>query len=176
MDTINEVLRSEIKPKEKQTKLVQLVCKQKITAKGFIDYFVSASSTDKGTCADVMKHVSASNPEILAPYIDILLGYINYDLPRVKWGIPEAIGNMSKGYPEKAARAIPYLLKNTVGDKANTTVIKWCAAYALAEIAKNNPETRKQLLPLFEEIIKSEENSGVKNVYLKAIKTIEKEK
>ncbi len=176
MSKIEEILQSKIKPKEKQIRLVEAVCKKKITAKEFIDFFISASDVEKGTCADAMKHVSASDPEILAPYIDMILPYINYKLPRVKWGVPEAIGNMSKNYPEKAAKAIPYLLKNTTDDKNNTTVIRWCAAFALSEIAKNNPTTKKQLLPIFEKIIKSEKNNGVKNVYLKALKVLEEKK
>lgn len=144
----------------------------KISAKDFIDFFENAADVDKGTCANVMKNVAAQKPEILAPYIDILLKYINYPLPRVKWGVPEAIGNMAKDYPDKVAKAIPYLLKNTTDSKINTTVIKWCAAFALSEIAKNNPGTRKQLLPIFEKIIKKEKNNGVRNVYLKALKVI----
>lgn len=176
MTKIEEILQAKIKPKEKQTKLVKAICQKDIPVKEFIEYFISASDVDKGNCADAMKHISASNPEILAPYIDALLPYVNYKLPRVKWGVPEAIGNMSKDYPGKAAKAIPYLLKNTTDDKINTTVIKWCAAFALAEISQNNPETRKQLLPIFDKIIKSEKNSGVKNVYVKALKIIEKEK
>jgi hypothetical protein len=123
-----------------------------------------------------MKHISAQKPVLLAPFIDVLLKYINYELPRVKWGVPEAIGIMSKDYPDKVAKAIPNLLKNTTDDKINTTVIKWCAAFALSEIAKHNPKTRKQLVPIFEMIIKNEKNNGVKNVYVKALKAIEKEK
>lgn len=176
MSKIEEILQSKIKPKEKQIKLVEAVCKKSVSAKELIAFFESAVNVDKGTCADAMKHISASNPEILAPYIPTLIKYINYELPRVKWGVSEAIGNMSKDYPEQTAKAITYLLKNTTDDKINTTVIKWCAAYALAEIAKNNPKTRKKLLPVFEKIIKSEENNGIKNVYVKALKAIEKEK
>ena len=174
MKIIEDILCSKIKPKEKQAKLVEAVVSGKIKVKEFIDFFKSAKNTDKGTCADVMKNVSALNPEILAPYIDILLEYINYQLPRVKWGIAEAIGNMAKAYPDKVAKAIPYLLKNTTGDKINTTVIKWCAAFALTEIAKYNKQAQKELLPIFENIIKTEQNNGVKNVYIKAIKLIEK--
>ena len=156
--------------------LVEDVVSGKIPAKQLIDFFEAASDVDKGNCADVMKHVSAKSTGVLVPYIDILLGYINYNSPRVKWGVPVAIGNMAKDYPEEAAKAIPYLLKNTHDDVINTTVIKWCAAFALAEIAKHNPKTRKQLLPVFEKIIESEKNTGVKNVYIKAMKVIEKEK
>lgn len=123
-----------------------------------------------------MKHVSAQKPALLASFIDMLIDYVNFELPRVKWGVPGAIGNMAKDYPDKVAKAIPNLLKNTTDDKINTMVIKWCAAFALAEIAKNNPKTRKQLVPIFEKIIKTEKNNGVKNVYVKALKAIEKEK
>lgn len=173
MNLLEEILQSKIKPKEKQTQLVEAVVKGKVSAKEFIDFFISASDTDKGTCADVMKHVSEQKPGILAPYIETLIRYINYQAPRVKWGVPEAIGNLSQKYPDKVEKAIPYLLKNTTDDKVNTTVIKWCAAYALAEIAKYNPQTRKQLLPVFNKIIKVEKNSGIRNVYLKALKAIE---
>jgi len=173
---IEEILQSKIKPKEKQAKLVEAVISGIIPAKEFITFFKSTKDIDKGTCADVMKHISAQKPDLLVPFTDILLEYINYPLPRVKWGIPEAIGNMAKNYPDRVSSAIPYLLKNTTDDKMNTTVIKWCAAFALTEITKYNPKTRKQLLPIFENIIKGERNNGVKNVYVKALKVIENEK
>jgi hypothetical protein len=67
--------------------------------------------------------------------------------------VPEAIGSMAEKYPEKMEKAIPYFLKDTIDNKINTTVIKWCAAFSLAEIAKGNPKTRKTLLPAFETII-----------------------
>lgn len=176
MSKIEEILQSKIKPKEKQEKLVEAVCQKRILAKEFIAFFESASDIDKGTCAEAIKNISATNSEILSPYIETLLKYINDELPRIKWGVPRAIGNMAKDYPDKAAKAIPYLLKNTTNDKSNPTVIKWCAAYALTEIAKSNVKSRKKLLPIFDKIIKSEKNSGVKNVYSKALKAIGKEK
>jgi len=173
MITVKEILQQKIKPKEKQTLLVEAVVSGKIPAKEFITFFESAPDVDKGTCADVMKHVAAGKPEALIPYIDILVTYINYKAPRVKWGVPEAIGNMAKNYPDETAKAVPYLLKNTTDDKVNTTVIKWCAAFALTEIAKYNSVAATQLLPVFEKIIKEEQNKGVRNVYIKAIKAIE---
>jgi hypothetical protein len=175
MTNIEEILKQKIKPKEKQNQLVEAIISGEIPVKEFIAFFESASKSDKGYCADAMKHISAKNSSLLFPYIDILLKYINYDLPRVKWGVPEAIGNMAKDYPDKVIKAIPFLLKNTTDEKVNTTVIKWCAAFALSEIAKHNAGSRKQLLPVFEKIINEETNNGVKNVYIKAIKIIEKE-
>jgi hypothetical protein len=179
MNPIEKILRSPVKPpvkqKEKQLKLVKALVSQKIPTKDFITFFESASDVDKGTCADVMKHVGEQRPELLVPFINVLVKYINYKAPRVKWGIPEAIGNMAKAYPQETAKAIPFLLKNTTDDAINTTVIKWCAAFALTEIAKHNPRTRKNLLPIFEERIRLEKNNGVKNVYVKAVKEMGKE-
>jgi hypothetical protein len=174
MSLIEDILKSRIKPKEKQIKLVDAVVSKHISSKEFIDFFESASDVDKGTCADAMKHISALNPDILAPYIETLIKYINYKLPRVKWGVPEAIGNMSIKYPDQTAEAIPYLLNNTADDKLNTTVIKWCAAFALTEIARYNPRTRNKLVPLFKDIIEIEQNNGIRNVYIKTFKGIEK--
>jgi|SRR3989339_1128131 len=173
MEKIELILRSKVKPKEKQRKLIETICSKKISSREFIEFFESASDVDKGTCADVMKHISAHTPEFLSPYISTLIKYITYPLPRVRWGVPEAIGNLAKKYPEKVEVAIPRLLLNA---KEESTVVKWCAAYGLTEIAKYNLKTRKQLLPVFLKIIKNEKNNGVKNVYIKALKVIEKEK
>jgi hypothetical protein len=39
---------------------------------------------------------------------------------------------------------------------------------------KNNPKLQKELVPKFKEIAEKEKNNGVKNVYIKALKTLEK--
>jgi len=169
MKIIEDILKSTIKPKEKQLKLVEAVCNGKIKDNEFIEFFKSASDVDKGTCADVMKHVSEQKPEILAPYIDVLVEYVNYKTPRVKWGVPESIGNMAKKYPDEVEKAIPKLLLNT---KDESTVVRWCAGYALTEIAKYNSKKQKELISIFSEILKKEKNNGVKNLYLKALKIL----
>jgi hypothetical protein len=176
MSNIDEIIQLKIKPMEIQAKLVEAVIQKTVSIQDFIKYFESAPKVTKGICADVMEQVSKQDPHILAPYISILIPYINYDLPKVKWGIPEAIGNMAKNYPEQVTAAIPDLLKNTTNEKINTTVIKWCAAFALIEIAKYNLRARNQLIPAFNQLIQSEENNGVKNMYIKAMKKMEQHK
>ena len=171
MTIIENILKLNIKPKEKQQKLVEAVLNGKIKGKDLIEFFKSASDVNKGTCSDVMKHVSEQKPEILAPFIDDLLGYITYKASRVKWGVPESIGNMAKKYPDKVEKAIPKLLQNT---KDKSTVVRWCAAYALSEIAKYNSKKQKELISIFLDIVKKEKNNGVKNVYIKTLKILQK--
>jgi hypothetical protein len=102
-------------------------------------------------------------------YIDDLVDYINYKAPRVKWGVPETIGNLAQKYPTEVEKAIPRLLVNT---KDKSTVVRWCAAFALTEIAKSDPAIRKELGSKIEEIVQNEDNNGVKNVYLKALRVM----
>jgi HEAT repeat protein len=161
------------KPKELVTFLTKNIMEDKNLFSQLVNLLKTGSDVEKGTCADVMKHVTAENPEIAVPYIDDLIDFINYKAPRVKWGVPESIGNISKKHPEKVVKAIQKLLLNT---KDDSTVVRWCAAYALTEIAKNNPITRVELVPILKEYVEKEKNNGVRNVYAKAIKVIEKGK
>ena len=108
----------------------------------------------------------------MLPYIDTLIEYIDYKAPRVRWGCPEAIGNLAPRYPHEVERAIPKLLENL---KDESTVVRWCAAFALTEIAKYNKEKQDELVGIFLGLITTEHNKGVRNVYIKALNYIEKQ-
>ena len=136
-----------------------------------IALLLSGSDVEKGTAAEIMQQVSKNKPELLLPHIDVLVEYINYKAPRVKWGVPESIGNLAQKYPSQVEKAIPKLLLNT---KDKGTVVRWCAAYALSEIAKNNLQARNALVQQIETIVKEEQNNGVRNVYLKTLKNMKK--
>lgn len=171
MKVIEEIRNWEGKPKELVAFLTESIKKDENLFSQLIEVLKTGSDVEKGTCADVMKHVSKDKPEIVVPYIDEIIAYIDYRAPRVKWGVPESIGNLAQKFPKEVEKAVPDLLVNT---KDESTVVRWCAAFALSEIIKNNPGVREELVPKIEGIVKSEKNNGVKNVYLKALKTINK--
>lgn len=172
MKILEEIRKSKKKPKEWVAYLSDAIKKDEKLFSQLIEGLEQGVDVEKGTCADIMKHVTAEKPEYASPYIDTIIKYINYDkAPRVRWGIPESIGNIAQKFPEKVEKAIPNLFLNT---KDKSTVIRWCAAFGLTEIAKNNPKAAEKLVPEFEKIIKKEKNNGVKNVYLKALKVISK--
>jgi hypothetical protein len=172
MKTIIEILGSDRKPKEKVSVSSELILKNNSLFEELMEILETGTDVEKGFCADIMKHVTMEEPGIAVPYIDDILGYINYKAPRVKWGVPESIGNIAKSNPEKVEKAVPYLLKNTIENKDNSTVIRWCSAYALSEIAKASKN--KELIKKIESIAKGETNNGVRNVYLKALKHLKK--
>jgi hypothetical protein len=159
------------KPKELVAYLAGNVKKDSALFPQLIELMQKGSDPERGTSADIIELISKENPEIVISYIDQMIPYINYKAPRVKWGIAETIANLPKQYPNEAEKAIPNLLKNT---QDCGTVVRWSAAFALSEIAKNNLSARKMLVPKIQEIVKSEQNNGVRNVYMKALKIIEK--
>jgi len=46
--------------------------------------------------------------------------------------------------------------------------------FALAEIAKNSEDAEKELIPEFKKILEREHNNGVRNVYIKYLKSGER--
>lgn len=174
MESIREILKSNKKPKEIVSISADMILENPKVFYELLTILKTGSDVEKGTCADIMKHVTAKKPEIAEPFVDEIIEFINYKAPRVKWGVPESIGNIAKKSPQKVVKAIPFLLKNTPENKDNSTVIRWCAAYALSEIAKASGEL--SLIEKIKDISEKETNNGVKNVYLKALIQIGKKK
>jgi hypothetical protein len=90
-DIIKEILQSEKKPKEKVALLTEKIKGDKKLIIKLVELLKTGTDVEKGTCAEIMKFVSKDKSEIVAPYIDVLIEYIDYKAPRVKWGIPESI-------------------------------------------------------------------------------------
>lgn len=169
MEKIQKILQSDKKHKEKVTSITKEVLKDKDLVKELFGLLENGSKVERGTAAEVMKFVSQEKPELFKSHIDTLVEYIDYDAPRVKWGVPETLGHLAKKYPAEVEKAIPKLMENA---KDKSTVIRWCAAFALGEIAKHSKKVQKDLVMKFQKIVKLEKNNGVKNVYVKALKEI----
>ena len=168
---IRDILSSKKKHKEQVEFVTGLAIKDKKVLTEVFDILQTGTDVEKGTAAEVMKFVSKEKPELMLPHIDLLIEYVDYKAPRVKWGCPESIGNIASKYPRQVEKAIPKLLGNL---KDKSTVVRWCAAYALTEIAKSNKGKQKEFVATIHKLIKTEQNNGVRNVYLKAMKEIEK--
>jgi len=157
MSTIEQILKSKNKPKEKVALLAKEVKENRISINQLIDYFKIGSVAEKGSCMEAIEHVSRDEPEIVLPHIDFIIGHITDKAPKVKWETAEAIGNISQKYPNEVAKAVPKLFLNA---DDSGTVVRWSAAFALTEIAKNNPKLRKELVPKFKEIAEKEKTTA----------------
>ena len=99
MEPIREIIGSNRKTKEIVTISAERILKNPQLFNDLMTIFKTGSDVVKGTCADIMKHVTAEKPEIAEPFIDEMVGFINYKAPRVKWGVSESIGNIAKKVP-----------------------------------------------------------------------------
>ena len=173
MTMIKEILESKRKPKEKISLLANKVKKNNKFLEQLVEYFAVGSVVDKGNCVEVMEYVSKDKPEVVLSHINFIIEHINDDAPKVKWETARVIGNFAQKYSRKIEKAIPKLLINT---NDGSTVVRWSSAFALTEIAKYNSERQKELISKFKSIVQAEQNNGVKNVYLKALKILEEKK
>ncbi len=167
--TIEEIIGSKRKPKEKVTLLAEKLKSDKKLVAELIKHFETASAPEKGSYMEAMEYVTKDDPSFAARCLDFVIEHINDEAPRVKWEAARIIGNVAKQFPDKVSEAIPKLLENT---KDEGTVVRWSAAFALTEIAKSSPKTQKELIPIFSEIVKKEANNGVKNIYVKTLKAL----
>jgi hypothetical protein len=170
--SVRDILSSNMKHKEQVEAITGKAIRDKKVLAEVFEILKSGTDVEKGTAAEVMKFVSKDKPEMMLPYIDLLIEYMDYKAPRVKWGCPESIGNIAAKYPKQVEKAIPKLLENL---KDKSTVVRWCAAYALTEIAKYNLGKQKEMVTIIQKLIKTEQNNGVRNVYVKALVKIEKQ-
>lgn len=169
MKLLDEIRNSRRKPKELIVYLAGEIKRDQGLFDQLIEGLTGGSEVERGTCADLLKRVTKDKPEYALPYLDTIIESITFKLPRVKWGTAEAIANIAQKFPKKVESAVPNLLTNT---KDPSTVVRWCAAYGLTEIAKNDKKLAEKLIPEFKELVGKEKNNGVKNVYLKALKVI----
>ncbi len=173
MSKIEEILQSKLKPKEKITRLAEEIKKDKKFVNEIVGRFESVPAGDQGHLIESLEYASQNNPEYIVPHLDFVICHLEDKAPRVKWECARIIANFALKFSDETGKAIPALLKNT---KDKGTVVRWSLAFALGEIAKNNLKLQKEIIPKIKKIIKKENNKGVKNVYLKALKVIEKVK
>ena len=172
MNILEEIRQANKKAKEMALLLAKKFQQQKPTPKEYSSALESASKVEQGILIETMEFITQENPSFAKPYLDIIIEYIASPVPKVKWEAARIIGNVVKELPATAQKAIPNLLVNT-NDQG--TVVRWSAAFGLGEIIKHHSKIRSKLMPKIEKIVKKEQNSGVKNVYLKAFKEIEKQ-
>ena len=77
------------------------------------------------------------------------------------------VGNMAAQYPDLLDYAIEPLMRNTSDEG---TVIRWAAAYALSRIVILDRYAKSDLYNRLVTVCDREEDNGVKNQYIKALK------
>ncbi len=168
MNKIDTILSTSLKPKEKLIKLSKAMLDDKALIAEAIERYQIARDPERGMWMEALELVSEQDPRLIAPHLDFVTSQLNHKAPRVRWESARLVANMAKDYPDKTSKAVPSLLKNA-GDPG--TVVRWSAARALVEIARNEERSQKALLPKLLALEKKEGNNGVRKIYTKFLKS-----
>ena len=175
MSIISETLKFDMPPKEKVLLLARQIKGRSDLLTEMADHFTNAADGDKAVCLAAVNHITKDDPEFVCNHIDFVLRQLDSKSAQVKMEAGEIIASASKAYPEQVAKAIPRLMEIT---KDEASIVRWGAAFALTEIAKNNnnPKTRRELIRFFKAEAKKEKLGTVRNLYLDALAVLVKPK
>ena len=166
---VDRLRDSELKAKELSSFLAKEVAEDRGLLESLGEDIDVLNDVEKGIMMEALEYATDVDPEVVEPVLDVVIECLRCEAPKVKWEAARVIGNIAHRFPDKASRSVPRLLDNS---KHKGTVVRWSAAYALGEIAKNDKKARRKLVLEIDKILKREKNNGVKNVYLKALKEL----
>jgi hypothetical protein len=129
----------------------------------------TGTDVERGTAAEVMKLVSQECPDRMAPYIDELIEFIDYKAPRVRWGCPESLRHLAKDYPDQVEKTILKLLAKLERPKHGSALVRGICFAGNFQI---QPAKTIRAASLFQRFITTEQNNGVRKLYIKAIQEI----
>lgn len=169
MKLLKRLRSSEMKAKALSASLAKEIVKDGKLLESLSEEFELLTDVEKGVVMEALEYATDIDPEVAEPVLQVVFDCLECEAPKVKWEAARIVGNIARRYPDRAALSTSRLLENA---KHKGTVVRWSSAYALGEILRHNSKVRGRLLPEIDKALRREKNSGVKNVYLKALKAV----
>ena len=171
--TITEIMMDKsIKRLEKRNAIVAAIISREVTYSILSEACESLSEKNISLLLEAVEEVSRSKEFTLEPeYLDLAEKYIVSSDNSCKREASRIVGNLANKFPTKLENAIPSLLQNAGNDG---TVIRWASAYALSRIILIPNYAKSPLFEQISDLCAKENESGVKNQYMKALKKAEK--
>lgn len=159
-----------LKPKIKTETLSGWILDGLISVEELIAFAGSKKDPVKATCMEALEFATKQYPGIASENLLVFATEgLTSSAPRTKWESAKVIGNIAHIMPDGLEPAVKNLLVNTSHEG---TVVRWSAAYALAEILKCGTRLNKSLIPRIEAIMNKEEKDSIKKIYRAGLKKI----
>lgn len=163
-----------IKPKEKTETLSRWLIDHPEKIDELITFADSSKDPVKATCIESIEFATQSKPGVLNKEgFKFVCKSLTEKAPRIKWESAKVIANTCAQFPKQLDVAINNLLANT---EHTGTVVRWSAAYALAEIMLLRTTHNKLLLPALKAVSEREEKTSIKKIYLAAFTKLNSKK
>ena len=171
--TVTEIMNDKsLKRLEKRNFLVEAIINREFNFSIISEACKSLHEKNISLLLEAIEEVSRSKEfELEADYLDLAEKYILSSDNSCKREASRIVGNLANKFPTKLDNAITALLQNTKNDG---TVIRWSSAYALSLIIIIPQYAESPLFEQISDLCIKENESGVKNQYIKALKKAEK--
>ncbi|MGL4768092.1 MAG: hypothetical protein ACRCV6_08475 [Formosimonas sp.] len=161
-----------LKAKAKVAQLGDALLSQELSLSELLAFAQRQKASDKATCIEAVEYATKKSSHVAT---EDLLHYVvdaaQEPEPRVKWESAKVIGNIAKLFPEHLSAAVAVLLANA---RHEGTVVRWAAAYALAEIVKLKTAHNAQLVPELAALCAAETDNAIQKKYSDALKKVSK--
>lgn len=171
--TIIEIINGKsLKRLEKRKSIVTAIVSKEVDCSIIIGTCESLPEKKCSLLLEAIEEVSRSKEFTLEEdYLDLAQKYILSSDNSCKREASRIVGNLADKFPTKLDDAIIDLLQNTDNEG---TVIRWASAYALSRIIVIPQYAKSSLFEQISDLCAKEEENGVKNQYIKALKKAEK--
>lgn len=167
--TITEIMNNKsLKRLEKRNSLAEAIINREFNVSIILEACESFPEKNISLLLEAIEEVSRSKEFTLeADYLDLAEKYILSSDNSCKREASRIVGNLANKFPTKLDKAITALFQNTKNDG---TVIRWASAYALSRIIIIPQYAKSPLFEQISDLCAKENESGVKNQYIKALK------
>ncbi|MBU5461972.1 HEAT repeat domain-containing protein [Lachnoclostridium sp. MSJ-17] len=170
MDAFEILKDKSIKKLEARKLIIDLINSGSFSSDDFFDRADELNEKQTATFLEAVESITGQKESCLGiEYLRFAERYILSANNSCKREASRVVGNMAALYPDELDGAIDALLKNT---SDSGTVVRWGSAYALARIVVLERYKGSGLVDTVREIYESEQESGVKNQYAKALRRI----
>ena len=172
MDIIGIIENKRMKRLQKRNILVEAIIQREIQFSEIDDACHSLPNKSISLILEAIEEVSRSKVFVLEEnYLHLAEKYILANDNSCKREASRIVGNLASKYPNILDTAIEALIQNTQDEG---TVIRWGSAYALSRIIVIPQYANSSLFERIQDLCEKENENGVKNQYVKAIKKAEK--
>lgn len=172
MDLLSMLKDKSIKAIEKREIIIKALGEKNITIKEIVDLLNATDEKKSAIIFEAIEAVTNSDAQVAdIEWLHLAVDYILSASNSIKREASRIVGNISHRFPNDLEKAIEKLLLNS---KDQGTVVRWASAYALSKIVIIPQYANSKLFDKLTEICNHEEESGVKNQYVKALKKASK--
>lgn len=157
-------------PRQKAAIVLGLLLENPGIVDTLVEHAQPADNAIKMICLEALHLATKTKPAIAT---EACFKFITCTLaeksPPLKWKSAKVVANTAHLHADILDETIKNLVSNST---SSGIMVRWCAAYALVEIAKLNSVHNENLIPEIKAINHREKNSNVKRIYDRALQQL----